>query len=128
MASSNVPNSKSPVCDRTLATVNDCNLYRIMAKLQIHLPSNIDLEIVIFRVHKFRYGRIDCIPTDPKLPYKAFQHENHPGLHSTGTETVEFMKREFNMPAEEFIGYKKIRSQVLKDFLWSKIIEIFDLH
>ena len=24
MASSNVPNSKSPVCDRTLATVHDC--------------------------------------------------------------------------------------------------------
>ena len=69
--------------------------------------------MAIFRVHKFRYGRIDCIPTDPKLPYKASHHENHTGLHSTGTETVEFMKKEFDMPAEEFIGYKKIHKQSL---------------
>ena len=50
----------------------------------------------------FRYGRVDCIPSDPSLPYKAPKHENHPLFHGTGTESVDFMKKEFNMSAEEF--------------------------
>ena len=47
---------------------------------------------------------MDCIPSDPLLPYKAPQHENHPLFHGTGTESVEFMKKEFNMSAEEFVA------------------------
>ena len=57
-----------------------------------------------------RYGRRDCIPTDPILPYKAPEQEKHPLFHGTGTESVNFMKDVFNMTADEFIALAAIHS------------------
>ena len=44
------------------------------------------------------------------MPYKAPEQEKHPLFHGTGTESVNFMKDVFNMPADEFIALAAIHS------------------
>jgi len=67
-------------------------------------------DIKLDKVHKFRYGRVDCLPMDPELPYKADKHEYHPLTFGTGTETVDFMKEQFNMDAADFIALIAVHS------------------
>ena len=78
------------------------------------LETRVKCDIKLHQVHKFRYGRKDCIPHDPILPYKAPQHELHPFMHGTGTEVVQFMKEEFDMPANEFVALIAVHSGASK--------------
>ena len=54
--------------------------------------------------YKFRFGRRDCLPSDPDLPYKTLKTEVHPLVFGNGDETVDFMRSQFKMPPEQFIA------------------------
>ena len=97
--------------ERSVERANHACEHDHLNRQQIPLLEGRDkCDIKLHQVHKFRYGRKDCIPTDPELPYKAAQHELHPLMHGTGTETVQFMKDEFGMPAHEFIALMAVHA------------------
>ena len=97
--------------ERSVERANHACDHDYLNRQQIPLLEGRDkCDIKLHRVHKFRYGRKDCIPTDPDLPYKAAQHELHPMVHGTGTEAVQFMKDEFGMPAHEFVALMAVHS------------------
>ena len=64
MASSNVPNSKNPVCDRTIATVDDCKYMK-----------------TVLEFSKFSKWTTECIPIS--MIYSYSQIKWHPYLIST---------------------------------------------
>ena len=97
--------------ERRVERANHACEHDYLNRQQIPLLEGRDkCDIKLHQVHKFRYGRKDCIPTDPDLPYKAAQHEHHPLMHGTGTEAVQFMKQEFGMPAHEFVALMAVHS------------------
>ena len=97
--------------ERSVERANHACDHDYLNRQQIPLLEGRDkCDIKLHQVHKFRYGRKDCFPTDPDLPYKAAQHELHPMMHGTGTEAVQFMKEEFGMPAHEFVALMAVHS------------------
>ena len=76
------------------------------------LESRDKCEVKLTQAYKFHYGRSDCLPTDPELPYATIKDEAHPELFGTGDATVDFVKKEFNMTASDFIALSAVHSAV----------------
>ena len=91
-------------------------------------------ELVLEREINFRYGRKDCIPADPAMPYKATKHEEHPNPEGNGDDTLDFFKSQFNFSGKESVailgahtlGKMNSRTSLLKYAWTSRAGHIFN--
>jgi hypothetical protein len=61
-------------------------------------------KVVLPREIKFQYGRKDCVSGDLEKPYKAVKEEVHPNPEGNGTDTINFLKSQFDFNGRETVA------------------------
>ena len=98
--------------ERTIERANYACDHDIHGRQQVPLLEGREkCDIKLTKPIKFSYGRVDCIPEDPEMPYKASKEEAHPKLFGSGHETVDFILENFNLTSADFIALSAIHSQ-----------------
>ena len=62
---------------------------------------------------KFKFGRKDCLVTNPDRPYEAGKEEKHSNPHANADEILNDVKETMGMSATDFIALNSIHGMVL---------------